>query len=291
MEVIAEMAMVWLGWVIFGAVLLGLGSLLLRVLTPPSGKLDSDAAFWCGFVVLIFVLQVINLFSGIGPRTTACSIALGLCGCFLNRSRLTFVNFHAVSRWQLLLLFLALLWLSNRALQAPLLDDSGIYHFSSIRWANELPLPPGLGNLHGHLAFNQSYFLFVAFLNNFPRVGFGHNLANSLLFAAAILTIFQKSANWTASSANLSSVALLIGRRIRIGRLLRLLLPITLFFLATCARSNPPFISSPSPDAVGHDSFILNAGAGVQRIDLYAPNGLALVSVAAGAAWVKSSSY
>jgi hypothetical protein len=174
---------------------------------------------------------------------------LGLCGYFLNRSRFSFVNFRAVSRWQLLLLLFALLWLSNRALQAPLLDDSGIYHFSSIRWANELPLPPGLGNLHGHLAFNQSYFLFVAFLNNFPRVSFGHNLANSLLFAAGILTIFKKSANWSASSAYLSSVALLKGRRIRIYRLISLLMPITLFFLAICARSNPPFISSPSPDA------------------------------------------
>jgi hypothetical protein len=246
MEVIAGMAMVWVGWVIFAAAFLGLGSFLLRVLTPPGTKWDSSAAFWCGFVVLILVLQLTNLFSGIGPRTTACLSALGLCGLFFHRSRFTFVHFRAVSRWELLLLLIALVWLSNRALQAPLLDDSGIYHFSSIRWAKELPLPPGLGNLHGHLAFNQSYFLFVAFLNNFPSGGFGHNLANSLLFAAGILTIFQKSAAWRAKTQIFPSVT--TGSRFCFGILQRLLMPITLLFLATCNRSNPPFISSPSPD-------------------------------------------
>ncbi|MBV9297388.1 MAG: hypothetical protein JO066_00280 [Verrucomicrobia bacterium] len=246
-EVIAGMAMVWFGWVIFAAAFLGLGSLLLRILTPRGARWDCSQAFWCGFVTLILVLQVTNLFSGIGPRTTACIIALGFCAYFLHRSRLTFLDFRTVSHWQLLLLLLALVWLSNRALQAPLLDDSGIYHFSSIRWANELPLPPGVGNLHGHLAFNQSYFLFVAFLNNFPIVGFGHNLANSLLFSAGMLTIFQQSATWSATPP--LSVASLHRSRFCFGILRRLLMPITLFFLATCNRSNPPFISSPSADA------------------------------------------
>jgi hypothetical protein len=249
MEVISGMAVVWLGWSIFTAALLGLGSFLLRIVTPPAAKWDFATAFWCGFVTLILVLQITNLFSGIGPGTTGSLIALGFCGLFLHRSRFTLIDYRPFFRWPLLLSFLALVWLSNRALQAPLLDDSGIYHFSSIRWANELPLPPGLGNLHGHLAFNQSYFLFVAFLNNFPRVGFGHNLANSLLFAAGIMTIFQKCAAWSNASPNLSLVTVAHGSRFCLGTLLRLLFPITLFFLATCGRSNPPLISSPSADA------------------------------------------
>ena len=54
MEVIAGMLMVWLGWAIYATVLIGLGSLLLRILTPPGTEWDYGAAFWCGFVTLIF---------------------------------------------------------------------------------------------------------------------------------------------------------------------------------------------------------------------------------------------
>jgi hypothetical protein len=269
MEVIAGMLMVWLGWAIYITVFIGLGSFLLRILTPPGTEWDLGAAFWCGFVTLIFLLQVTNLITGIGPATTGCFIAIGGCGYLLHRSRLAPVDLRELSGWPLLLLILALIWLSNRALQAPLLDDSGIYHFSSIRWANDLPLPPGLGNLHGHLAFNQSYFLFVAFLNNFPS-GYGHTFANSLLFAAALMTISCKRRRFS----NLASAQFERDRRLYIQVLLRLLMPITLFFLATCNRSNPPLISSPAPDAaifiveIVLTAFLLELLAGPEDSDI-----------------------
>ena len=233
MLTIIGMAMVWMGWLLFAGTFLGLGSLLLGNLTDAVGKWRFTTAFWCGFALLIFVLQITNLFSGIGPRTSASLIAVGLCGLFIHRSRFALVDFLPL--WKPILLLVCLVWLSNRALHAPIYDDSGIYHFSSIRWANQMPLVPGLGNLHGRLAFNQSYFLFVAFLNNFPMAGFGHNLANSLLLSAGMLTVFEMSAASEPDNV--------------FGTLIRLLLPITLFFVATCHRSNAPVISSPSPDA------------------------------------------
>jgi hypothetical protein len=249
MHVIAGMALVWAGWAIFGATCLGLGCLLLSALTYTAGKWRCGTAFWCGFAALILVLQVINLFSGIGRRASGALIILGICGLFVYISRIAFFDFRSAFRWKAIPLLLILLWLSNRALRAPLVDDSGIYHFSSIRWANTFPLPPGLGNLHGHLAFNQSYFLFVAFLNNFPIPGFGHNFANSLLFTAGILTIFENGATLSGAIATLSLVRLQGRNQLCFSLLIGLLLPVTLFFLATCNRSNPPFISSPSPDA------------------------------------------
>jgi hypothetical protein len=249
MYVLAGMAMVWAGWAIFGATCVGLGSLLLLVLTCATGKWRCGTAFWCGFAALIFILQVTNLFSGIGPRTSAVLTIVGLCGLFVYYSRIAFFDIRSTFHWNAIPLLCILVWLSNRALQTPLVDDSGIYHFSSIRWANTFPLPPGLGNLHGHLAFNQSYFLFVAFLNNFPIPGFGHNLANSLLFAAGILTIFENGGTMLGSIGTLSLVRLQGRNQFCFRLLLSLLLPVTLFFLATCNRSNPPFISSPSPDA------------------------------------------
>jgi hypothetical protein len=234
MGVIAGMFTVWAGWLLVGAAFVGLGCVVLRVSTDPTAKWDIGTAFWCGFSVAISILQLSNLFSGIGLRTTMALVGLGL-GCLcLHFSRLFSVDLRKLPSLKIFLLLLALIWLSNRALQAPLLEDSGIYHFSSIQWANRLPLPPGLGNLHGRLAFNQSYFLYVAFLNSFPVVGFGHNLANSLLLAAAILTVCEKSLRYQ--------------KRELFGLLNQLLIPFTLFFCVMCHRSNPPFISSPTPD-------------------------------------------
>jgi len=82
MLTIIGMAMVWMGWLLFAGTFLGLGSLLLGNLTDAAGKWRLTTAFWCGFAVLIFVLQITNLFSGIGPRTSASLIAVGLCGPF-----------------------------------------------------------------------------------------------------------------------------------------------------------------------------------------------------------------
>jgi len=76
---------------------------------------------------------------------------------------------------------------------SPAAYDSGLYYFNSIRWLNEYPIIPGLGNLHGRLAFNQSFFTYVASLNFYPVLNHGHNLANSfvsLLFLAELLFNF-----------------------------------------------------------------------------------------------------
>ena len=235
MGLIAGMFAVWAGWLLFSGTFVGLGCALLRVSTDPSAKWDVGTAFWSGFSVTISILQVSNLFSAIGLTTTTALVGFGLGSLCLHVARLRVVHLRKPFGWKVILLALALIWLSNRALQAPLLEDSGIYHLSSIRWANQLPLPPGLGNLHGRLAFNQSYFLYVAFLNNFPVVGFGHNLANSLLLAAAILTVCEKGLRYQPHELN--------------NHLNRLLIPFTLFFCAMCYRSNPPLISSPTPDA------------------------------------------
>lgn len=41
----------------------------------------------------------------------------------------------------------------------PAYYDSGMYHIPTIHWYERFRVIPGLGNLHGRLAFNSSYFL------------------------------------------------------------------------------------------------------------------------------------
>jgi hypothetical protein len=49
--------------------------------------------------------------------------------------------------------------------------DTGLYYLNSIRWALAYPVVPGLANLQAGLGFNQSLFLFVAFLSKLANLG------------------------------------------------------------------------------------------------------------------------
>jgi hypothetical protein len=83
--------------------------------------------------------------------------------------------------------------------------DSGFYHFNSVRWINTYPIVPGLGNLHGRLAFNQSFFTFVAALNFYPFGGFGRSLANSFLLLLVTAAVFLSLRSALSRSALLAT--------------------------------------------------------------------------------------
>lgn len=43
--------------------------------------------------------------------------------------------------------------------------DTGLYHMQNIKWIEQYPVVPGLGNLHGRFAFNSHFFLPSALFN------------------------------------------------------------------------------------------------------------------------------
>ena len=88
-------------------------------------------------------------------------------------------------------LLLTASWLAARAMLPIGNYDSGLYHLNAIRWTNEYPLVPGLGNLHGRLAFNSSFFTYVAALNLHPLFGNGRSVANSFLILLTVATLLE----------------------------------------------------------------------------------------------------
>jgi hypothetical protein len=70
----------------------------------------------------------------------------------------------------LLLFALVVVSIMEQATHRPSNPDSGIYHAQTIRWAETYPAVPGLGNLHGRLAFNSSW-LVVQSLFSFAFLG------------------------------------------------------------------------------------------------------------------------
>ena len=73
-----------------------------------------------------------------------------------------------------------LIWLANRSMAPINLGDTGLYHLSSVRWNASYAIIPGLGNLHGRLAFNSSFFLYAALFES-GWFGKAYHFANGLL--------------------------------------------------------------------------------------------------------------
>ncbi len=65
----------------------------------------------------------------------------------------------ALDKFVLPLFLLGFLFILVRSAAPPSSFDTGLYHAQAIRWIEEYPLVPGLGNLHGRLAFNSAWFL------------------------------------------------------------------------------------------------------------------------------------
>jgi hypothetical protein len=231
MSTILGMLAVAGSWLIFGAVFCGVGSWFFRASTDD--RISWADCFWTGLVTATFLLLAVNLILGIGVAVVTVMGVLGLGSLWVNRGAIA-PPFAKIRRWwRWLPLGLILVWLTNQALESPLWYDSGLYHFTLIRWANEHALPLGLGNLHGRLAFNQSFFVYVAFLNRLPLAGFGHNLANSLILAAVLLTCVEAHGDRSGTD-----------RR----RWLALAFGLVAVFWTVAARRFGIHLSDPSPD-------------------------------------------
>ena len=174
---------------------------LRRAGAPP---LPAALSIWLGWAALLFGLQVVNLFA---PITAVTVIPLFLIGILLAlRPMQAALRSLGKNDFIFGIIFAAAIlalavWVSVRAMLPAMNYDTGVYHFAAVRWINSYAVVPGLGNLHGRLAFNQSFMTYVAALNFYPLFGHGDALANSFLllltFAtllAALRPVFQRPA-------------------------------------------------------------------------------------------------
>ena len=183
-------------WVLAALTLLGLGSLLRGVwgATMTSWR-DFSLSFWLGMGVAIGLLQVWHLVLPVNGWAVALLGSLGGLGMWRARGKW----WRATPGFDVRLagiVALVLLWIANRALGPTALFDTGMYHQPSVWWTNSYPLIPGLGNLHGRLAFNATSLLFSAPFDTGPLDGAAVHLVNSLLAAVLVL---EGACAWQAS--------------------------------------------------------------------------------------------
>jgi hypothetical protein len=210
-------------------------------------------SIWMGWAAALLIFQLLHLFFSLNARTVAPVFVAGLvlAGVHYVRS----CRRGHVPAWPLKSMstvgFAALValtgaWVALRSMLPPGNYDSGLYHFNAVRWINEFSIIPGLGNLHGRLAFNQSFFAYVAALNLYPVFGHGPSMANSFLWVLALSTLLEcviHAATTTRRGAVSLSVAAFVSRQALEWLPALFGLPILAYWALS---SNG--LSSPSPD-------------------------------------------
>ncbi len=163
----------------------GLGSLVTERIFPDARQ-DAVLAFanaLTGFALFVFYVLLLNFFLPLKAwyvlPLPVLGFVAGLSSLFkLNLKEISFLQFCV---WGTVLLGVSIA-LAALGMAEPYNYDSGLYHFSSVRWANQEAMLPGLGLLHSRLAFNNSFFLYAAALNLSPWFNQARSLANNVLF-------------------------------------------------------------------------------------------------------------
>lgn len=201
-----------LSWLIIAAVTTAVGraawQLLGRMGLP--GTEEPLALEWLsllGLAVLAPLVGGISLGWALSSGVQLVVAGSGLALLLLQRKELI-TNFrqgwkaviHPAKRWPVIVALMVLGILGIRLLHQSSLPpanfDSGLYHFQSLRWINEYPTVPGLGNLHGRLAFNSSWFLLLSLFRYAspagPVYGLEGYLYGLLLLAAVRAAVAER---------------------------------------------------------------------------------------------------
>ncbi len=157
----AILAVSYFGW---GRV----GIFLLGTETP---ALSRFITVWLGWALSLLLLETIHLVFPIDYRISSLVFAAGICFSIpelrrLARGRTLREIFRC---WPFIVVMTpVIIWVICRSMVNPGMGDTGLYYLGTIHWINSYPIVPGLGNLHGRFAFNQSYFLYEASLQFYP---------------------------------------------------------------------------------------------------------------------------
>jgi len=193
-------------YLILGFSYYGWGTMLCILLKIEKKSTDNlTSPIWLGWAFTLFLFQILHF---IIPITAYIVIPVFLLGIAISIPRLI-VAYKSISKRPVPLISIRIIlsrmlitviciflvvitaWIALRSMLPPSVYDTYLYHFNAIRWINTYPIIPGLGNLHRRLAFNQSFFVYVAALNFFPFFNFGWSLANSFLLLVLIVQIFN----------------------------------------------------------------------------------------------------
>ncbi|MGB7339449.1 MAG: hypothetical protein WBC91_11205 [Phototrophicaceae bacterium] len=154
-------------WIIVYAILTGFGLSIIQLFgLHIQTELDLFLTFWLGFAGIIGTLQIWNLFFPVNHIIRIIIICWAIFALLLNAKKLWLI--YRRIPWYLYLLFLIGIFFTAKdafAHSAGSGFDTGLYHLQMLRWIEFSAVVPGLGNLHGRLAFSNMFALYGSFLS------------------------------------------------------------------------------------------------------------------------------
>jgi hypothetical protein len=195
------MMLVLLVWLVaaVGTTALGVGALRLAARLGIGGAAELPAPEWLsllGWALLTAALQVWSLFA---PVDFVAQTVFGLgTGLVLLRNRRAWwqrlrrdwpARWGAAEGLGAALLLLVLGWLLTFGAQVPINYDVGLYQLQTLQWTERFAAVPGLGNVHGRLAFNSSLYLPLALLRVGTPTGPAYALSSYIYPLLAVAAI------------------------------------------------------------------------------------------------------
>jgi hypothetical protein len=170
-----------------------LGAIFLRIRS--SAKVSVISTIWLGWAFALLIFQIAHLFF---PLTAYVVTPLFLTGILLTIPHIPTIarsffqnNGSIFITLSLMTLLVLAAWVASRGMVTVRNYDAGLYYYNLVRWINSYPIVPGLGVLHGRLAYNQSFFTYMAALNFYPFFMHGQVFANSFLFLLTLATLVK----------------------------------------------------------------------------------------------------
>ena len=152
---------------------------------------------WLGWAVALLIFQILHFVLPVTAYVVVPVLVLGIAFSILPIKRAVFQWAKRHPIWvgvigELVLWLAAAGWFIVKSITLGTdLYDAGLYGLSAIRWIETFATVPGLGNLHGRLAFNSSFLTFASALNFHPFFDHGFSIAVSFLFVLTIATLFE----------------------------------------------------------------------------------------------------
>jgi hypothetical protein len=160
---------------------------------------DVFVSFWVGYGATLLFLILWNFILPIGATAQLIVLVAGGLGTVLAGPQWRTLVPHDSGRprpWEVLVAGAAALWVANNCMAAFTSWDGVLYHVQAVKWAKAYAVIPGIANLHGPLAFNNSSFLYDAMVDSGWWEGRGFHVGNGVLLLGAVLQSLVGMLQW-----------------------------------------------------------------------------------------------
>lgn len=166
-------------WIIITVVFLAFGEMLGFVWNKVVRKNTSFSfydTFWLGLCAVGAISCIISLFLPVSIYVLISFVVISVIYWLINKKKLVSYlrqgqkGFSNLSKWNKagILLVLSVILIYSLSIPYKHLYDPFLYHLQSLMWTEQYSVVPGLGNLHGRLAFNSNYLLLSTLFSYHP---------------------------------------------------------------------------------------------------------------------------